>query len=119
MSTLTPPVVQAKLLRILHRAFVQARNLALAGDCQQLSELTDTFEIVPELMARGDASSLEQIRLILREYQVNHPQAGYDYLSILDMDEAAFLQSNGLAAQPEPGAADHAMRGGSVPGTQA
>src|SRR4051794_18939419 len=54
MSNLAPPVLQPKLLRILHRAFVQARNLALWGDGKELYELADTFEILPELMAHWD-----------------------------------------------------------------
>jgi hypothetical protein len=89
MSTLAPPAVQEKLLRILHRAFVQARNLALAGDCRQLYELTDTFEILPELMTRWDETTLEQVRGILADFQANHPQAGYEYLALLDGDDPA------------------------------
>jgi hypothetical protein len=84
MSTLAPPAVQEKLLRILHRAFVQARNLALAGDCQLLYQLTDTFEVLPELMTRWDEATLEQVRLILADFQARHPQSGYEYLSLLD-----------------------------------
>src|SRR6266849_3833081 len=90
MSNLAPPVVQAKLLRILHRAFVQARNLALRGDCQQLYELTDTFEILPELMAHWDETTLGRIRSILAEYESGHPQSGYEYLSLLDGDDTTF-----------------------------
>ncbi len=86
MSNLAPAVVQTGLLRVLHRAFVQARNLALKGDCQQLYDLADTFEVLPELMACWDESSLGQIRGILSEYESNHPQSGYEYVSLLDGD---------------------------------
>jgi hypothetical protein len=34
MFSHVPPEYQPGLLRVLHRAFVQARNLALQGDCQ-------------------------------------------------------------------------------------
>ena len=84
MSTLVPPENQPGLLRVMHRAFVQARNLALNGDCQQLYELADTFELLPELMARWDESTLARIRAILTEYEFSHPQSGYEYLSLLD-----------------------------------
>src|SRR5438309_10213173 len=84
MSNLAPPAIQARLLRILHRAFVQARNLALKGDAQQLYDLADTFELLPELMARWDESTLGRIRSILSEYESNHPQSGYEYMSLLD-----------------------------------
>lgn len=86
MSTLAPADVQTGLLRVLHRAFVQARNLALKGDCQQLYDLADTFELLPELMTHWDESTLGRIRSILSEYESNHPQSGYEYLSLLDGD---------------------------------
>src|SRR5882762_4420421 len=90
MSNLAPPVVQARLLRILHRAFVQARNLALRSDGQQLYELADTFEILPELMAHWDETTLGRIRGILAEYESGHPLSGYEYLSLLDEGPTAF-----------------------------
>jgi hypothetical protein len=90
MSNLAPPAVQARLLRILHRGFVQARNLALGGDCQQLYDLADTFELLPELMARWDETTFARIRSILAEYESAHPQSGYEYPSLLDGDDAAF-----------------------------
>ncbi len=88
MSNLAPAVVQAGLLRVLHRAFVQARNLALKGDCQHLYDLADTCELLPELMAHWDESTLGRIRSILSEYESNHPQSGYEYLSLLDGDNS-------------------------------
>lgn len=89
MFNLAPPAEQLRLLRILHRAFVQARNLALRGDCQQLYEVVDTFELIPELMARWDETTLGRIRSILAEYESVHPQSGYEYLSLLDADDIA------------------------------
>src|SRR5262249_44479235 len=68
MSNLAPVVVQARLLRVLHRAFVQARNLALAGDCQQLYDLADTFELLQELMTHWDETTRGRIRSILAEW---------------------------------------------------
>ena len=87
MSALAPPMVQDRLLRVLHRAFVQARNLAQQGDCQQLYELSDAFEILPELMGRWDETSLDRIRAILAEYQAGHPECGYEYLALLDAED--------------------------------
>src|SRR5207244_7272419 len=102
MSNLAPPVVQARLLRILHRAFVQARNLALKGDGQQLYELADTFELLPELMAHWDETTLARIRSILAEYESGHPQSGYEYLSLLDGDDTA-CHANGFNVVAAPG----------------
>ena len=84
MSHLAPAAVQARLLLVLHRAFVHARNLALKGECRQLYELADTFEVLPELMSQWDEATLDRIRRILNEYQSTHPQCGYEYLSLLD-----------------------------------
>lgn len=97
MSSLIPPEIQPSLLRVLHRAFVQARNLSMKGDCQQLYELADTFELLPELMARWDNSTFDQIRAILSEYESNHPQSGYEYVSLLDEGTmpAAVSRTNG------------------------
>jgi hypothetical protein len=95
MSNLAPPAVQARLLRILHRAFVQARNLALRSDGQQLYDLADTFELLPELMAHWDETALDRIRSILAEYDSRHPQSGYEYLSLLDEDDPA-ISTNGF-----------------------
>jgi hypothetical protein len=88
-----PAVVQARLLRVLHRAFVHARNLALQGDCQQLYDLADTFELLPELMAHWDERTLERIRSILSEFDSSHPQSGYEYLSLLERDDITFPAS--------------------------
>jgi hypothetical protein len=84
MSNLVPPENQPGLLRVMHRAFVHARNLALNGDCQQLYEVADTFELLPELMAHWDDATLGRIRAILTEYESSHPQSGYEYLPLLD-----------------------------------
>ena len=89
MSNPAPAAVQTGLLRVLHRAFVHARNLALKGDCQQLYDLADTFEVLPELMVHWDESTLGRIRSILTEYQSNHPQSGYEYVSLLDGDDTS------------------------------
>jgi hypothetical protein len=103
MSNLAPPVIQPKLLRVLHRAFVQARNLARKGDGQELYDLADTFELLPELMAHWDETTLDRIRSILAEYECSHPQSGYEYLSLLDEDDPAFLANgfNGAANRGE------------------
>jgi hypothetical protein len=103
MSNLAPPGIQPKLLRILHRAFVQARNLALRGDGQELYDLADTFELLPELMARWDETTLDRIRSILAEYESGHPQSGYEYLSLLDEEDPAFPANgfNVLASRGE------------------
>jgi hypothetical protein len=95
MSNLAPAVIQAGFLRVLHRAFVEARNLALKGDCQHLYDLADTFELLPELMGNWNESTHARIRSILAEYQSNHPQSGYEYVSLLDGDDPCMPEKLG------------------------
>jgi len=79
-----------KLHVIMHRGFVEARNLALAQRCQQLVDLTDTFEILPLLMNSRQGDSIDEIRSVLSNYQSKYTGSSYDYLSILDKDEDTF-----------------------------
>jgi hypothetical protein len=102
MAQLAPAPVQTRLLRVLHRAFVQARNLALKGDCQQSYELADTFELLPELMTHWDEATLDRIRRILTEYESGHPQCGYEYLALLDGGDSAF-QANSFNGRDRHG----------------
>lgn len=90
-------VLLHKLLFILHRAFVETRNLALARECSPIADLADTFEIIPELMRKEDLA-VDVIRGILREHQARHPDSAYDYLSILEMEDGAFAEMFQAAA---------------------
>jgi hypothetical protein len=84
------PVLERKLHLILHRAFVEARNLALSERRQQLFDLADTFEILPSLMDHWEEGRLDQVKGILESYQGRYKEMAYDYLSILNMADAAF-----------------------------
>lgn len=75
---------------ILQRSLVESRNLATNRNCEQLYDLADTFEVVPSLMTRWKDEDLEVIRNSLCHYQLKYREAAYDYLSILNMDDAAF-----------------------------
>jgi hypothetical protein len=77
---------RVRLLMILHRAFVEVRNLALAHGCDPIAHLADTFETIPELMTKGEEAEYETIRAILREYQTRRAPSAYDYLSMLETD---------------------------------
>jgi hypothetical protein len=96
-----PQILLHKLLLILHRGFVESRNLALSQNTQALYDLADTFEVVPALMAKGDEDAFAQIRGILAHYQSKRSPSGYDYLAILDMDDAAFEQVHGRECLPD------------------
>lgn len=87
----THPVLFQKLLAILHRCLVQMRDLARSGNGRQVHDLADTMEILPEMMVHWKEEDLDRIREILADYQAKYPGTAYDYLSILNMDEAEFL----------------------------
>lgn len=84
-----------KLYYLLHRSLVDARNLSLAREWERLADLSDTFEIIPSLMARWDDQHLDLIRTILAAYQDRHPGVAPDYVAILEMDDADFAQVYG------------------------
>ena len=84
-----PAVVQQKLLVILQRCFHELRNLAPTVTSQQVHDLADAVEILPALMLRWEEGNLEITRAALGVYQSKYAGA-YDYLSILNMDDAAF-----------------------------
>lgn len=98
MATEIPRLLRTRILLILHRAFVQARNLALAGERDWLVDLTDTFEVLPEMIAREGESALPRVRAILAEYQARYPHGGYDYLAMLEMNDAEFTHLYGLGS---------------------
>jgi len=85
-------VILKKLHVLLHRSLVEARNLAMAQQCQQVYDLADTFEQLPMLLADWEDDQLKRVRTLLTYYQAKYHGRAYDYLAILDMDEAAFQE---------------------------
>lgn len=79
-----------KLQVILHRGFVESRNLGLAERHQQLVDLADIFEVLALLINAWEDEKLEYVRTVLENYQSKYRGLSYDYLSILDMDEVSF-----------------------------
>lgn len=84
-------VLFQKLYYLLHRSLVDARNLSYAKRSDCVADLSDTFEIVPSLMARWEDGHLNLIRDNLARYQERNADLGHDYLSLLDMDDEEFL----------------------------
>jgi hypothetical protein len=82
-------ITQQKLLIILQRCLVELRNLAIGEHCPQIHDLADTVEIIPALMMRWEDRHIHVISDALTVYQAKYP-GSYDYLSMLNMNEAAF-----------------------------
>jgi hypothetical protein len=89
-ATLNPAVLQRKVHYILHRALVQIRQLARSRDHDHIADLADTMEVVPSLLDQEEANGLAVLLEVLGQYQARHPGTAFDYLSILQMDDAAF-----------------------------
>src|SRR5947199_6223809 len=81
-----------KLEVILQRAFVEARNLALRKAHQQIFDLADTFEIIPPMIENWQEKDWDWVRAIIQEYQDKYPGVAYDYISMLNMSDEAFLE---------------------------
>ena len=89
------PVNQASLKKqemILHRGFVEIRNLALRKAYQQIFDLADTFEIIPAMMENWEEGNLDRVRALLQEYQDKYPGFAFDYVSMLNMSDDKFLE---------------------------
>jgi hypothetical protein len=84
------PVWHDKLLLVLHTACSEIRRFIQIAAHQRVYDLADTIEFIPELMLHRRPESRELIRGAFRSYQAKYPGTGFDYLSLLDMDETAF-----------------------------
>jgi hypothetical protein len=74
-----PPDLRRRLLFILHRGLVEARNLAFAGRTEQLADLADALEILPCLMLRWDDQQMAMVRFVLKNYEEKYPVGRFDY----------------------------------------
>jgi hypothetical protein len=79
----TPVNIERRLLFILHRALVEARLLAQAGNTQQVHDLADALEPLPGWIASWKDEYLEATRSNLETYAVKYPNA-FGYLDFID-----------------------------------
>jgi hypothetical protein len=78
--------IKKRLLFILHRGWVEARELAALKKSEQLYDLADALHEIPACMSRWRAEDLDAIRLNLKTYCDKYPQSArrYQYLEFLD-----------------------------------
>ena len=86
-----PELMLRKMCYLFHRGFVEARLLALQKKHEQGSDLADAFEIVPECLLDWNDESVALIRSYLEPYENKYGPLAFDYISVLDMDEASFM----------------------------
>jgi hypothetical protein len=78
-----------RLLFILHRGWIEARELAQAGRSDQLYDLAEALHPIPAYMSRWRDEDLETIRLNLETYCKKYPGSAkrFQYLEFLDQWE--------------------------------
>lgn len=87
----TNPICHDRLLIVLHTACSEIRRFSQIGASQRVYDLADAVESIPERMLHWRPEYCESIREALRSYQEKYSGSGFDYLSLLDMTEAAFM----------------------------
>jgi hypothetical protein len=70
--------LKKRLLYILHLGLTEIRNLALAGEHEQIADLADAMEILPGFVHECSEEDLELIRFVLKTYQDKYHSA-FDY----------------------------------------
>jgi hypothetical protein len=86
---MTQSELTRRLAFILHRGFVEVRNLAgVPGYERQIHDLADAMEILPRFLSKEPSEEdLEMIRFVLRDYQEKYPKGRYEYLAYLETYE--------------------------------
>ncbi len=78
--------LRKRLLFILHRGWVEARELAGLKKSEQLYDLAEALHEIPAYMTRWRAEDLEELRANLKTYCDKYPSSAkrYQYLEFLD-----------------------------------
>jgi hypothetical protein len=89
-----------KLLHVAHLAFVDIRSLALQGaeSTEQIRDLADVAELIPEQVLRWDDGRYEMIRAGLAEYARKYDLIAQRLIATLDLDRVSFEQCH---AEPD------------------
>lgn len=73
-----------RLLFILHRGLTEIRNLALGAGNQQIADLADALEILPQLALHCTQEDMDLIRFVLQDYQNRYPESVYGHSDYLE-----------------------------------
>jgi hypothetical protein len=86
--------LRLKLSEVAHLAFVDVRNLARngAGALEQIRDLADTAELIPDLLVTWDDTRYGLVRSGLAEYARKYGWPGQRLLAALHLDPAADAQ---------------------------
>lgn len=74
---------QRRLLFVLHRGLVEARQLSLAHRTDQLFDLADALEPIPGCLTEDCCGRLDEIRSNLQAYEERYHGSCFEYLPYL------------------------------------
>jgi hypothetical protein len=74
---------QRRLLFVLHRGLVEARQLSLARRTDQLFDLADALEPIPGCLTEDTCARLEDIRCNLSAYEERYRGSCFEYTPFL------------------------------------
>lgn len=84
-------ILAAKLNRVVHFAFADIRRLAALGESEQIRELAEVAELIPEYLTSEREADLLAIRGGLDSYARKRGGMAGRLLRTLEMDEAEFV----------------------------
>ena len=83
----------AKFEVVLQRSLVEIRNLALGKAHEQVYDLADAVEFLPDLLLRWNPEQANLVRPAVSQYEAKYPASAGRYTCILDMEEQQFNQT--------------------------
>ncbi len=82
------PEIKNQLLYILHRGFVEVRQLGGLGKNQQIVDLADALELIPGMINNWRDGDLDKIKSYLTTYQNKYKgEYGYNFLERVEGKE--------------------------------
>ncbi len=82
--------LRKKLNRVVYFAFVDMRNLAVTGATEQIRDLAEVAEMIPEYLARKRPEDLQAIHGGLELYAEKYGGLAQRLLRVLFLDESSF-----------------------------
>jgi hypothetical protein len=81
-----PEQIKRRLLFIVHRAWIETRELAKQNKSEQLYDLADAVHSITSYMSHWKDENSESIRLNLKTYCVKYPESAkrFQYMEFLD-----------------------------------
>ena len=79
-----PEDIKIRMLYILHRGFVEIRNLAQPENVKQIFDLSDVMEYIPKLLNDWEPENFEVILSDLKKYEEKYKGRCYNYTDYID-----------------------------------